>query len=149
MCCISVKKKGGASTDIVKVGDRAEEQEVVKEQPQYTGVPLLANEEFEKEGGGIRSETEDNEEQSEEAIPVEKSSGANGLSKKRKASSKLHSSKYAACQQLISDRTCYFLFFFPNTPVHFLWLLFIWFISNLFGYITQKEETSFGSCGWG
>lgn len=87
MCCISVKKKGGRSTNIVKVGDTTEEPEIVEKQPLHTGVPLLANEEFEKEAGGYRSESEENEEQSEDT-------GVNAISKKRKASRKLHSSKY-------------------------------------------------------
>lgn len=94
MCCISVKKKGVRSTNIVKVGDTTEEPEIVEKQPLHTGVPLLANEEFEKEACGYQSESEENEEQSEDTMPLENSAGVNAISKKRKASRKLHSSKY-------------------------------------------------------
>lgn len=93
---ISVKKKGGRSTNIVKVGDTTEEPEIVEKQPLHTGVPLLANEEFEKEAGGYQSESEKNEEQSEDT-------GVNAISKKRKASRKLHSSKKKKHRLMVPD----------------------------------------------
>ncbi|KAK9276142.1 hypothetical protein L1049_005673 [Liquidambar formosana] len=93
---IRVKKKG-KSSDIIKVRDRTnslEIEEIVEKQPVVTGVKLLANEEFDKEIGGYQSEPEDDEEdQSEDTLPVENTLGENAVSKKRKASRKLQSSK--------------------------------------------------------
>lgn len=106
MLGISVKKKGSTLSDIIEVGDGAnsvEEIDIEENQPIHTGLPLLANEEFEKETGGYQSEAEeDEEEHPEEIMPVENSSDAKAASKKRKASKKLKSSKYVL--QLISYR---------------------------------------------
>uniref|UniRef100_A0A5B6YIN3 Putative coilin isoform X3 n=1 Tax=Davidia involucrata TaxID=16924 RepID=A0A5B6YIN3_DAVIN len=94
---IRVKKKGGTSSDIIRVGDEAkpiEEEEIVEKQPVLTGVPLLTNGEFEKETGGYQSEPEEDEDyQSEDTLHVENLSGGNATSKKRKASQKIQSSK--------------------------------------------------------
>ncbi|CAK9176007.1 unnamed protein product [Ilex paraguariensis] len=94
---ISVKKKGIPLLDIVKVGgadNAVEAVEIVEKQPVHTGVPLLANEKFEKETRGYPSETEENEDdQLEDALNVGTSSGGNAASKKRKASEKLKSPK--------------------------------------------------------
>ncbi|CAL5398605.1 unnamed protein product [Camellia sinensis] len=95
---IRVKMKGGMLYEIVEVGDGAniiEEGEIVEKQPALTSVPLLANEEFENETGGYQSEPEEDEDnQSEDTLHVENSSDRKVVSKKRKASKKLQSSKY-------------------------------------------------------
>ena len=100
----------------VEAGDGAnliEEEKIVEKQPVAPCVPLLANEEFEKETGGYQSEPkedednqetsgyqhepeEDEEKQSEDPLLVGNSSGGNGVSKKRKASKELQSSKYVS-----------------------------------------------------
>lgn len=92
--CTSVKRKGELLSEIVEVSDGinlTEEDEIEEKQPVLTNVPLLANEEFEKETGGYQSEPEEDEDnQSEDELHVEISP----VSKKRKASKKLQSSKY-------------------------------------------------------
>ena len=100
----------------VEAGDGAnliEEEKIGEKQPVAPCVPLLANEEFEKETGGYQSEAEENEDnqetsgyqhepeededkQSADPLLVDNSSGGNGVSKKRKASKELHSSKYVS-----------------------------------------------------
>ncbi|KAF7124125.1 hypothetical protein RHSIM_Rhsim12G0039400 [Rhododendron simsii] len=90
---ISVKRKRELLSEIVEVSDGinlTEEDEIEEKQPVLTNVPLLANEEFEKETGGYQSEPEEEEDnQSEDELHVEISP----VSKKRKASKKLQSSK--------------------------------------------------------
>ncbi|XP_021293448.1 coilin isoform X2 [Herrania umbratica] len=92
---ISVKKKGGKRTEILKVGDglnSLEELEIVEQPPVNTGVKLLASEEFDKQPGGYESEPEEDEQELEpleneehvESTPIQ-----NIVSKKRKASEKL------------------------------------------------------------
>ncbi|KAM7528004.1 hypothetical protein LguiB_031414 [Lonicera macranthoides] len=104
---ICVKKKGSTLSDIIEVGDGAnsvEEIDIDENQPIHTGLPLIANEEFEKETGGCQSEAEeDEEEHPEEILPVENSSDAKAASKKRKASKKLKSSKKKKCRSVVSD----------------------------------------------
>ncbi|KAL7241108.1 hypothetical protein ACSBR2_006686 [Camellia fascicularis] len=94
---IRVKKKGGMLYEIVEVGEGAniiEGGEIVEKQHALTSVPLLANEEFEKETGGYQSEPEEDEDnQSVDTLHVENSSDRKVVSKKRKASKKLQSSK--------------------------------------------------------
>ncbi|XVF02580.1 hypothetical protein REPUB_Repub04eG0186900 [Reevesia pubescens] len=96
---ISVKKKGGKSTEILKLGNglnSLEELEIVGQLPANTSVKLLANEEFNKETGGYESEPEEDEQELEplenqaqvETTPIE-----NMVSKKRKARDKLPSSR--------------------------------------------------------
>lgn len=81
-------------SEIVEVSDGVnltEEGEIEEKQPVLTHVPLLANEVFEKVTGGYQSEPEEDEDnQSEDELHVENSP----VSKKRKASKKLQSSKY-------------------------------------------------------
>lgn len=84
----SVKKKKGALLEIVggDSEDNVENEIEVEERPQILpGQILLANEEFQKETGGYKSESEEDE--LEEIVPEKKTS------KKRKASSKSLSSK--------------------------------------------------------
>ncbi|GFY88209.1 sphere organelles protein-like protein [Actinidia rufa] len=110
---IRVKRNGGILREVIEAGDGPnliEEEKIVEKQPVATCVPLLANEEFETETGGYQSEAEEDEDnqetsgyhhepeeeedkQSEDPLHVDKSSGGNGVSKKRKASKELHSSK--------------------------------------------------------
>ncbi|KAL7196958.1 hypothetical protein ACSBR1_036882 [Camellia fascicularis] len=94
---ISVKRKGGMSSEIVDKSDREnliEQEEIVEKQPVLNGMPLLANEEFEKETGNFESEPEEDEDNvSGDTLHVDNSFGGNVLSKKRKASKKLQSSK--------------------------------------------------------
>lgn len=81
-------------SEIVEVSDGVnltEEDKIEEKQHVLTDVPLLANEEFEKETGGYQSEPEEDEDnQSEDELHVENSP----VSKKRKASKKLQSPKY-------------------------------------------------------
>ncbi|KAA8533224.1 hypothetical protein F0562_033243 [Nyssa sinensis] len=104
---IRVKKKGGKSSDIIRVGDEAkpiEAEEIVEKQPVLAGVLLLANEEFEEETGGYQSEPEEDEDnQSEDTLHVENSLGGNATSKKRKSSQKLQSSKKKKRRPIVSD----------------------------------------------
>ncbi|KAK6242172.1 Coilin [Theobroma cacao] len=92
---ISVKKKGGKRTEIIKVGDglnSLEELEIVEQPPVNTGVKLLASKEFDKQTGEYESEPEEDEQELEpleneehvESTPIQ-----NIVSKKRKASEKL------------------------------------------------------------
>ncbi|XVE85180.1 hypothetical protein DITRI_Ditri17bG0070900 [Diplodiscus trichospermus] len=96
---ISVKKKGGKLTEIIGVSNglnSLEELEAVEQLPANSGVKLLANEEFNKETGGYKSEVEEDEQELEllenqaqvESTPIE-----NTVSKKRKAKDKLLSSR--------------------------------------------------------
>lgn len=85
--------------DVVKIGNGLnlrEEGVIVEKQPVITFVPLLANEEFEKEIGGYQSEPEEEE----DTLLEENPSGGNAVSKKRKASKKLQSPKYVLRQIL-------------------------------------------------
>ncbi|GMP82610.1 hypothetical protein CsSME_00036838 [Camellia sinensis var. sinensis] len=94
---ISVKRKGGMSSEIVDKSDREnliEQEEIVEKQPVLNCMPLLANKEFEKETGNFESEPEEDEDNvSGDTLHVDNSFGENVLSKKRKASKKLQSSK--------------------------------------------------------
>ncbi|XVE92304.1 hypothetical protein REPUB_Repub01dG0085500 [Reevesia pubescens] len=96
---ISVKKKGGKSTEMIKVGNGLNslgELEIIEQPPVNTGVRRLAFEEFNKETGGYESEPEEDEQELEplenqrqvESTPIE-----NMISKKRKARDKLPSSR--------------------------------------------------------
>lgn len=64
--------------------------------PVNAGPLLLANEEFNKETGGYESEEpeDDGKNQVHDTSPLKDKLGGDGVSKKRKASEKLHSSKY-------------------------------------------------------
>ncbi|KAK4360727.1 hypothetical protein RND71_019679 [Anisodus tanguticus] len=94
-CVVSVKKKGGVLA--IEGNDApviAENIRIVEKQPVITAKLLLANEDFENESGGYESEDE------EGADPVkhtsshlENSLGCNVITKKRKASETLPSSK--------------------------------------------------------
>ena len=93
--CVSVKRKGGPVIDLLKVGDETScsEDEAIVEKPHISGgVKLLAYEEFNKEGGGYESESEEDE--PEETAEVEIAPAGNAGSKKRKASRKIKSPKY-------------------------------------------------------
>ncbi|KAF4366219.1 hypothetical protein F8388_014937 [Cannabis sativa] len=91
---ISIKKKRGLSTDIQRVRDGEKSlvvEEVMVKQPLRTGgMKLLANEEFERESGGYRSEAEEDEpDMLEDKLPVDDTPKKKAVSKKRKASKKL------------------------------------------------------------
>lgn len=76
----SVRRKGDTVVDTIKAGeglDSLGEKENVEKQPVLKGVKLLANEEFEKECGEYADDVQEYT-----------------VSKKRKASEKLLSSKY-------------------------------------------------------
>ncbi|XP_038712844.1 coilin-like isoform X2 [Tripterygium wilfordii] len=93
---VRVKKKQGTLSEIVMVEDEGNhlDLELVEKQPLATGVQPLANEEFQKETGAYESESEeDKHEESVDAFAVESHPDENKVSKKRKALSKLQSSK--------------------------------------------------------
>ncbi|KAL6969371.1 hypothetical protein U1Q18_029084 [Sarracenia purpurea var. burkii] len=93
---IRVTRKGEKLIENVKLGYGANlvEDEIVEKQTLLTGVPLLANEEFEKETGGYQSESEEGEHRhSQDTLHVENSCERNVVSKKRKAAKKLQSSR--------------------------------------------------------
>lgn len=93
---VSVKRKGGILTEITESDglNSLEEIEIVENQPFLPGVNLLANEEFDKETGGYESESEEDELESlEDVLYVEDTQKDNKVSKKRKASNKIQSSK--------------------------------------------------------
>ena len=88
----SVKKK--RSGDIARLTDGRryfEVEEVAEEEPVNGGMKLLANEEFEKESGRYRSDSEEGEPEKLEDI---EETPKKTVSKKRKASKKLTRSKY-------------------------------------------------------
>ncbi|KAI3733461.1 hypothetical protein L6452_12904 [Arctium lappa] len=89
---ICVRKKGMALTEAIEAADACnllDEAEINRNEPVDNGMLLLANEEFDKETGGYQSESEEAEEENleDEPSPIE------SHSKKRKASTKLRSSK--------------------------------------------------------
>ncbi|XP_024991465.1 coilin-like isoform X2 [Cynara cardunculus var. scolymus] len=88
---ICVRRKGAALTEAIEAADACnllDEAEINRNEPINNGMLLLANEEFDKETGGYQSESDAEEEKLEdEPSPLET------LSKKRKASTKLRSSK--------------------------------------------------------
>ncbi|KAL1186403.1 hypothetical protein V6Z11_A01G176000 [Gossypium hirsutum] len=96
---VSVKMKGGKSTEIIKAGNGMnylEELETMERLPVNTGVKHLANEEFDKETGGYKSELEEDEQELaplEDRAQVESTPIENMVSKKRKARDKLPSSR--------------------------------------------------------
>lgn len=88
-CYCSVKRRElalGKAAEVEDGGNLLDEQEVNRTEPVDNGMLLLADEEFDKETGGYESESED-EKLDEVPSPKEKAS------KKRKASTKLQSSK--------------------------------------------------------
>lgn len=97
------KEGGGLSSELIEVGDDGlnslDVVEILENPPVHTtGMNLLVSEEFEKESGGYQSEPEeDAAEQAEGALHVEKTPELKTVSKKRKASKDLHSSKYVFC----------------------------------------------------
>ncbi|KAG4163120.1 hypothetical protein ERO13_D01G152000v2 [Gossypium hirsutum] len=96
---VSVKMKGGKSAEIIKAGNGMnylEELETMERLPVNTGVKHLANEEFDKETGGYKSELEEDEQELaplEDQAQVESTPIENMVSKKRKARDKLPSSR--------------------------------------------------------
>ncbi|KAJ9554499.1 hypothetical protein OSB04_018544, partial [Centaurea solstitialis] len=87
-----VKRKGVALTEAIEAADACnllDEAKINRNGPLDNGILLLANEEFDKETGGYQSESEEDEEEKLEDEP----SPSETLSKKRKASTKLRSSK--------------------------------------------------------
>ncbi|KAF8390521.1 hypothetical protein HHK36_025048 [Tetracentron sinense] len=94
---IRVKKKGGALTDIIRVGDQAksaEDSDIEEKRPVLDGVKLLAIKEFEEETGGYQSEPEEDKyDHPEDQLVVENTSNEKTISKKRKSSNKLQSSQ--------------------------------------------------------
>ncbi|KAM7464679.1 hypothetical protein LguiA_032800 [Lonicera macranthoides] len=104
---ICVKKKRGTLSNVIEGGDAAnpvEELEFMEKQPVHTGLPLLANKEFEKEAGGYKSDTEEDEEdQPKDTSAVQNPSGSNAVSKKRKQSKKLQSPKKKKRRLLVPD----------------------------------------------
>lgn len=114
VCCDSVRKKQLAlSLDGDNEINVVEELHILDKQPINNGALLLANEEFEQETGGYQSdepedeleeedeeeksvdesEAEDDEERLECSLHLEKASGVEATSKKRKAPEKLQESK--------------------------------------------------------
>lgn len=96
-----VKRKRSVSNDIIAVGDGINTLKLVEkvpdDRPINAGMKLLANEEFEKETGGYQSETEEDEpDQLEKTLHVDDRPDRKKVSKKRKASKKLRSSKYVS-----------------------------------------------------
>lgn len=95
----SVKMKGGKSNEIIKAGNGLnylEEFETMEQLPVNTGGKYLANEEFDKETGGYKSELEEDEQELaplENQAQVESTPIENMVSKKRKARDKLPSSR--------------------------------------------------------
>ncbi|KAA3465738.1 coilin isoform X1 [Gossypium australe] len=95
----SVKMKGGKSTEIIKAGNGMnylEGLETMERLPVNIGVKHLANEEFDKETGGYKSELEEGEQELaplEDQAQVESTPIENMVSKKRKARDKLPSSR--------------------------------------------------------
>lgn len=93
---VSVKRKGAGKIGALKAIEEARpciEDKIVEKQPLPLGVRLLANEEFDKETRGNQIEKDEDEDEAEE--PVQSAPGRNAVSKKRKASSSIESSKYA------------------------------------------------------
>lgn len=90
--CISVKRKGGISNEILKtrkIADPSEDYENVEEQSLDAGVLLNK-----KAAGGGEIEFEEDAECSDNMEPSENLSPVNALDKERKASTELQSSKY-------------------------------------------------------
>lgn len=102
--CNSVKRKGDILPEITGGSDGTnslEEIEIVENQPLLPGVNLLANGEFDKETGGYESESEeDKPEPLEDVLNVEDTQKDKKVSKKRKASNKIQSSKYVLRSEL-------------------------------------------------
>ncbi|GMH31110.1 hypothetical protein Nepgr_032953 [Nepenthes gracilis] len=102
---IRVKRKGdklSATVNTIEGARISKEEDIVEKQPLITGVKLLANEEFQKETGGYHSESEEDEDEEQDgALHVEKNTNINTLSKKRKASKKLESSKRKRQHQML------------------------------------------------
>ncbi|XP_065875018.1 coilin [Euphorbia lathyris] len=94
---IRVEKIGGVSSDILMIGNgenHLEAVQIVDMQPVASAMNLLANEEFEKESGGYQSEEEeDAQEQEENEIHIESTPEDKNVSRKRKASKEIKSSK--------------------------------------------------------
>lgn len=88
-----VKRKCGG-TETARLGEHRNIRElegVAAEQPVNEGMKLLANEEFEKESGGYRSDSEQAEPEKLEVIDGTPKKTHN---KKRKAAKKLNRSRY-------------------------------------------------------
>lgn len=94
-----MKKKQGTSLDTteeIRDGVNNLELEVVEKPPINAGMKLLADEDFEKEKEGYESESKDDDlEQLDVALLKYDSPEKCTVSKKRKASKKLHTPKYA------------------------------------------------------
>ncbi|PKI77112.1 hypothetical protein CRG98_002615 [Punica granatum] len=94
---IWVRKKERSSTGTPRLGsgkNSVKALQVVEKQPVNTNLQLLANEEFIKETGGYKSESEeDKDEPSADRNNVENAANEDAGSKKRKASKKLKSPK--------------------------------------------------------
>ena len=93
--CISVKKKGTKFGDVTKEIKGLEtfvQDEIIEKQPLPSDIKLLANEEYNKETGGYESET--GVSAGENVLALENSSHGGIISKKRKASNRVGSSKY-------------------------------------------------------
>ncbi|WCJ38578.1 sphere organelles protein-related [Euphorbia peplus] len=104
---IRVEKVGGVSSDVFMIGNGGSSYlEAVDVRPVAPPMKLLANEEFEKESGGYRSEEEEDEdedtnkqededskEEEEGALHIETTPEDKNVSRKRKASKETRSSK--------------------------------------------------------
>lgn len=98
-----MKRNGLGLCNSLKATEEARlfvEDAIVEKQPLPSAVRLLANEEFDKETGGYQSEIDEDEDEAEE--PVQNAQGGDVVSKKRKASSKIDSSKYVSGNLLYS-----------------------------------------------
>jgi len=92
-----VKKKGTKLRDVTKAikGLELIQDEIIEKQPLPSDMKLLANEEYNKGTRGYESETDDAEDVAEENIlALENSPHGDVVSKKRKASSRVGTSKY-------------------------------------------------------
>ncbi|KMT07785.1 hypothetical protein BVRB_6g147070 [Beta vulgaris subsp. vulgaris] len=101
---ISVKRNGLGLCNSLKASEEARlfvEDAIVEKQPLPSAVRLLANEEFDKETGGYQSEIDEDEDEAEE--PVQNAQGGDVVSKKRKASSKIESSKKKRQRQVTPE----------------------------------------------
>ncbi|KAG5391910.1 hypothetical protein IGI04_021873 [Brassica rapa subsp. trilocularis] len=94
---VCVKRKKEPLLEIVEEDSEENVCAEIEAEERAPGVMLLANEEFQKETGGYESESEEDE--LEEIVPVKKTS------KKRKASSKSTSSKRKKCKLATTEES--------------------------------------------
>ncbi|KAJ8758892.1 hypothetical protein K2173_002671 [Erythroxylum novogranatense] len=111
---IRVRKKSGTCSELVEIDgvNSLGAVEIVDKQPVPTGMKLLANAEFEKEGGGYESESEEDVPDQEEGPFPEKKYGEQGIvskKRKRKALKELQSSKRKRNRSASADKGAFAL----------------------------------------